>query len=162
VRMSSTDPTVVFVGGDGGLLLMCNTATGARTPLQGHQRNVYGLCVSNDGKLLASSSNDKTVKLWSTVSGRCLWTSSGQADMVSCVAMQGDMVLCGVDYSNTVGLRKSDGTAGLTCAAKATAYVYGLAVAMGEEHAHVCELREENAGSAHIQPRLLFVAGFCR
>jgi WD40 repeat protein len=132
VRMSPTDPAVVFVGESEGLLLMCNTATGARTPLQGHTSHVYGLCVSDDGKLLASGSIDKTVKLWDTATGCCLWTYSKQAGEVYSVAMQGDMVFCGVSNSNAVGLRKSDGTAGTTFAAKASGDVYGLAVTRGE------------------------------
>jgi WD40 repeat protein len=132
VRMSPIDPAVVFVGGSSRLLLMCNTTTGARTKLQGHTGHVYGLCVSDNGELLASGSDDKTVKLWDTATGRCLWTSSKQASIVCSVAMHGDMVLCGVSNSNAVGLRKSDGTPGVTFAFKASGDVFGLAVTRGE------------------------------
>jgi WD40 repeat protein len=132
VRMSPSNHAVVFVGGRKGLLLMCNTATGARTKLQGHTGSVWGLCVSENGRSLASGSDDKTVKLWDTATGRCLWTSSKQAGDVSSVAMYGDMVFCGVRDSNLVGLRKSDGTAGIIFADKASDDVFGLAVTRGE------------------------------
>jgi WD40 repeat protein len=159
VRMSPTDPAVVFVGGGGGLLLKCNTATGTRTPLQGHTSNVCGLCVSNDGKLLASGSDDKTVKLWDTATGRCLWTSSEQAGTVCSVAMHGDMVLCGVGGSNAVGLRKSDGLTVSTYAAKASGEVYGLAVTRGEGRVRACASSEGNAGNADTLLCLSLVVG---
>jgi hypothetical protein len=160
VRVSPADPAVVFVGGYEGLLLMCNTATGARTPLQGHTGHVYGLCVSDDGKLLASGSNDKTVKLWDTATGRCLWTSSKQAGDVYSVAMHGDMVLCGVSSSNVVGLRKSDGTAGATFAAKASGDANGLVVTRGEGRVRVLhEGSRGYAGNAHLLLCLPFVWG---
>jgi hypothetical protein len=136
VRMSPTNPAVVFVGDFGGLLLMCNTATGARTPLQGHTGGVSGLCVSEDGKLLASGSNDETVKLWDTATGHCIWTSSKRAGSVQSVVIFGDMVFCGVNGSNTVALRKSDGTAGPTFAAKASRDTFGLAVVRGKERSN--------------------------
>jgi WD40 repeat protein len=142
VRMSPTDPAVVFVGGAGGLLLKWNTATGTRTPLTGHQDDVYGLCVSDDGKLLASGSDDQIVRLWDTATGRCLWTSK-QAHYVRSCAMHGSMVFCGVSGSNTVGLRKSDGTAG-PIFAKANSGVHGLAVTRGE-HAVLFSLEERSA-----------------
>jgi WD40 repeat protein len=144
VRMSPTDPAVAFVGGFQGLL-MCNTATGARTQLQGYESSAYGLCVSDDGKLLASGGNVKTVKLWDTASGRCLWTSSQQAGSVYSVAMHGDMVFCGVSKSNTVGLRMSDGTTGVSFAAKASSEVFGLVVTRGEGRVQVFVSSDGNA-----------------
>jgi WD40 repeat protein len=156
VRMSPTDPAVVFVGGLGGLLLMCNTTTGSRTKLQGYTSSVWGLCVSEDGRSLASSSDDSTVTLWDTATGRCLWTSSSS---VRSVAMHGDMVFCGVSNSNTVGLRKSDGTTGMTFAAKASSVVLGLAVTRGEGRVCCAARGFGKVGSAHVLPLLPFVFG---
>jgi hypothetical protein len=158
VRMSPTDRAVVFVGGHGGLL-MCNTATGARTQLHGHEGSAYGLCVSEDGKLLASGSNDLTMKLWETATGRCLWTSSPQAGSVCSVVMHGDMVFCGVSKSNAVGLRMSDGTPGMFFAAKAWGEVFGLAVTRGEARVRVFASSEGNAWNADIVLRLSLVVG---
>jgi WD40 repeat protein len=133
VRMSPTDPGVVFVGGNGGLLLKYNTATSARTPLQGHQKTVWGLCVSEDGSTVASGSEDQTVWLWDTTTGCCLWTSSKQIDWIFSVAMFGEMVFCGVQNSSTVGLRLSDGTHDSKMSlASAHGAPRGLAVIRGE------------------------------
>jgi WD40 repeat protein len=131
VRMSPTNPTMVFVGGDNGLLLKWNTATGTSTPLEGHQDHVYGLCVSEDGTTVASGGDDRTVRLWDTATGGCLWTSKRQASEVDSVAMYGDMVFCGVHKYYTVGLRKSDGKRG-SIFAKAGSDPKGLAVTRGE------------------------------
>jgi WD40 repeat protein len=129
VRMSPVDPAIVFVGGEGGLLKW-NTTTGARTPLQGHKDVVSGLCLSEAGTALASCSDDSSVRLWDTNTGRCVWVSE-QPNCVFSVAMCGDMVFCGTDGSNTVGLRKSDGMAGPTYA-QAGGTTYGLVVTRGE------------------------------
>jgi WD40 repeat protein len=131
VRMSPTDPAVVFVGGLNGLLLKWNTATSSHERLEGHQAHVHGLCVSEDGKTVASGSYDFTVRLWDTATGRCLWTSTKQAGQVLSVAVYRDIVLCGVHRYGTVGLRKSDGTAELTVFRDCT-YPVGLAVTRGE------------------------------
>jgi WD40 repeat protein len=47
------------------------TATGKElAPLVGHRRGVNALALSTDGKLLASASNDRTVRLWSLPDGK--------------------------------------------------------------------------------------------
>jgi WD40 repeat protein len=131
VRLLPSDPAVVFVGGASGLLLKCSIATVTRAPLQGHTDGVLGLCVSEDGAALASGGDDRTVRLWDTATSRCLWTSDKRAGCVRSLAMHGYMVYCGVDNFNTVGLRRSDGSAGSTFG-KTSIYPYGLAVTTGE------------------------------
>jgi WD40 repeat protein len=112
VKMSPTDPTMVFVGGDGGLLLKWNTATGARTPLQGHKDRVCSLSMSEDGATVASGSTDGTVRLWDTATCLCLWVSETK-NIPYRVLIRGDMVICCLNASDTIGLRKSDGSAAL-------------------------------------------------
>jgi WD40 repeat protein len=129
--MLPSDSAVVFIGGQDGLLLKWNTATGASTPLQGHQGHVDGLCVSEDGTTVASGSFDFTVRLWDTATGRCLWTSNQQASVILSVAMHNDMVFCGVSKSNTLGLRKTDGKTG-PIFAKAGDIPISLAVTRGK------------------------------
>ena len=46
--------------------------------LKGHNGNVLGVAFSPDGKRLASSSNEQTVKLWDTQSGLETLTVQGQ------------------------------------------------------------------------------------
>jgi WD40 repeat protein/cellulose biosynthesis protein BcsQ len=50
--------------------------------LIGHKYRVRSVCFSRDGKTLASSSLDKTIKLWCVNTGECLQTFSGHNDWV--------------------------------------------------------------------------------
>ena len=54
--------------------------------LGGHSHWVHAVAFSPDGKLLASASSDKTVKLWDPASGQCLATLEGHGDTVLAVA----------------------------------------------------------------------------
>jgi WD40 repeat protein len=55
----------------------------ARFTLRGHTDWVGPLAFSPDGELLATTSNDKTVKLWEVGSGRMVNTLKGHSDIVN-------------------------------------------------------------------------------
>ena len=57
----------------------------ART-LSGHRNWVYAVAVSPDGRLLASASKDKTLRIWDPASGRLLHTLTGHQHWVPDVA----------------------------------------------------------------------------
>jgi hypothetical protein len=59
-------------------------------PQLGHSRYVTSVAVSPDGKVLASGSEDHTVKLWDVASGRELRTLSGHSGNVTSVAFSPD------------------------------------------------------------------------
>ncbi len=42
--------------------------------LSGHRGQIDGLAFSNDGKLLATASNDATVRIWDTSTGETIAT----------------------------------------------------------------------------------------
>jgi WD40 repeat protein len=42
--------------------------------MQGHTSTVFGVGLSDDGRLAASGSGDGTVKLWETADGTCVGT----------------------------------------------------------------------------------------
>lgn len=52
-----------------------------RAVLAGHQDNVRALSVTHDG-LLASASDDNTIKLWNLQTGHCIRTMIGHQDAV--------------------------------------------------------------------------------
>src|SRR5207302_1943292 len=58
--------------------------------LQGHASGVWGVSLSADGQLLASGSQDGTVRLWEASTGRLLATLEGHSSGVGGVALSAD------------------------------------------------------------------------
>jgi WD40 repeat protein len=58
--------------------------------LEGHTDTIYNITFSEDGKLLASGSKDKTVKLWD-IENKCeIATLEGHKDIVTSTAFSAD------------------------------------------------------------------------
>ncbi|HEY9596537.1 MAG TPA: WD40 repeat domain-containing serine/threonine-protein kinase, partial [Cyanophyceae cyanobacterium] len=58
--------------------------------LEGHTSSIRSLAISPDGQILASSSDDKTVKLWQLTTGRELLTLKGHSKPVYAVTFSPD------------------------------------------------------------------------
>src|SRR6266436_5022914 len=76
------------------LLLFTSVVCSAQKPelvvQPGHSSAVLSFALSRDGKLLASGSDDQTIKLWNVASGQEVRTLSGHSYWVTSVAFSPD------------------------------------------------------------------------
>ncbi|KAK4619037.1 UBP9-binding protein [Fulvia fulva] len=115
-------------GGPESTVRVWDCRTGKRvTKLVGHTDNIRDILVSQDGSTILTASSDRTVKVWSTIAGRCMFTlTMHDASVWSLFSSDPDLsifyssdktgLIAKTDTRNTIELDE------------------GLSVAVGQEH----------------------------
>ncbi|KAL7917050.1 WD40-repeat-containing domain protein [Trichoderma austrokoningii] len=67
--------------------------TASLSVLEGHTMNINAAAFSHDSSLIASGSDDKTVRVWRTSTGDCIQEVQGHSDCIVSVAFSGDAEL---------------------------------------------------------------------
>jgi WD40 repeat protein len=87
------DGKLVATSFDNMIELLDVSSAKPRKTLKGHTERVWALSFSSDGKLLASASSDKTVKLWDLATGQPRATLPHAADVFQVAFLKGDRFL---------------------------------------------------------------------
>jgi len=85
--------------------------SGVLSTLNSHSDRVNKVSFSPDGKIIASASYDKTVKLWKSADGTLFKTLEGHTNQVNSVAFSpNDKIIASASADKTVKLWKQDGS----------------------------------------------------
>lgn len=88
MAVSKDGTTVAYTGPPFKVALF--SADGRVTALEGHTNRVWGVAFHPDGSLLASASEDGTVRIWDVASKKCVRTLNGDPDGLTGVAFSPD------------------------------------------------------------------------
>lgn len=104
LRFSPGERFVASGGGGRGSMKLWNANGEYLRTLTGHVEEVNKISISSDGELIASASDDKTVRLWNSSTGSCLKELKGHASMDNVSLSPDKQYLAASSKDNTLWL----------------------------------------------------------
>ena len=99
IKCMESEGNIVYVGGCEMVIRAWDLENSSGKELKGHKSWVLGLKVH--GEYLYSYSDDRTIKIWDKVSGRCLEDFGGHDDGVTCIEFADGMLYSG-SYDHSI------------------------------------------------------------
>jgi WD40 repeat protein len=102
LSFSPDSRTIAGISQTNQILLWNASSDQPKTSMAGHKQVISGIAFSRDGKSLASSSYDKTVKIWDTKTGQLKQTLSVKNPVFTLIFSETGKVIHAADTSGTV------------------------------------------------------------
>lgn len=77
--------------------------------IEGHTDRIGTIAISHDSSIIASGSQDRTIRLWRASTGDCIHELKGHEDIITCIVFSQDAaILASGSFDNTIRLWRTD------------------------------------------------------
>jgi len=95
--------TIGTICGRSKLLFLWEVSTGLVRALEGHEKGIISVAISNDSRWVLTASEDRAIRMWDVASGQCIRTLEGHRQEVRAVvfSQDGQTILSG-SFDDTI------------------------------------------------------------